>query len=341
MSTAGTSHRLLSMDIIRVTAIFMVVMQHTCPMAYPSPGAAVWHFVNGAAVDLLFMVSGALLLPVSAPYGAFYRHRLLRVGVPFMLWTVVYLLLNRYLGEGSDAGMLETAKRMLWKPTFPPGWFGYTILGVYLFMPFISPWVASASRRQYHWFIGLWALSMTLPYLSARWGAPTDSLGVLGLFYNYFGFAVVGAYLHRYPPYRYFSGRALWCGLAVIVAVSAAVTAALYDYAFRTHNDMLVLFNDRSVTIAATACAVYVAITALCRNADAGTGHERMRAVFRFLSVNSFGVYLIHHAVIKYVFDCYWPETEHTALFPSGVTVISLALTVMLRRIPAVGRFMA
>lgn len=44
------------------------------------------------AIPLFVMVTGALLLPVRTTTPAFYKKRLLRVMVPFLIWSVAYNL---------------------------------------------------------------------------------------------------------------------------------------------------------------------------------------------------------------------------------------------------------
>ena len=46
-----------------------------------------------------------------------------------------------------------------------PYWFLFIILGLYLLMPMISPWIRQVSTRQLAFFVGLWGLTLLYPLL--------------------------------------------------------------------------------------------------------------------------------------------------------------------------------
>jgi len=46
----------------------------------------------------------------------------------------------------------------------------YPLLGLYLLIPFISPWLRTATARQERFFIILWAITTCLPYINRFYG---------------------------------------------------------------------------------------------------------------------------------------------------------------------------
>ena len=80
-------------DLVRVIGAFLVVMAHVSYLGGGSVLISTYYFViSRVAVPLFFMVSGYLLLRKEEPYGEFFRKRALKVVLPFLIWSVIYLL---------------------------------------------------------------------------------------------------------------------------------------------------------------------------------------------------------------------------------------------------------
>ncbi len=332
---ADGGRRVVSLDVVRTIAIMMVVMQHACHFEPGSLGEFAWLLGSGSAVDMLFMLSGILLLPVTTGYGKFYRHRFMRVGIPFLLWSAVYIVLDSLLGGASGEDTLWAFKRILFIPSFPPGWFIYAITGVYLMMPFVSPWIKSADGRSFGWFLGIWLLSMCLPYVAERWDLTIGVNGIFGLFYNFMGVAIAGSWLFRHADTilkRY--GKVV---LPVLIIIGIGLPAALHGYAVGRGHSRELLYTDLSLATVAWSAVCVLVIIAMFRHTDEKSLTAR---VFRFLSVNSFGIYLVHYAIIVYIVDSYCPELKAGWSFAPAVYAMSLAVTVVLRKIPVLGKYL-
>src|SRR5512134_1035392 len=87
-------------DVIRVVAVFLVVTVHVSGQITNIWGKVPendWFIANiygGIAricVPLFFMISGYLLLPRAENLGAFYRKRMPKVVIPFLVWSLIYL----------------------------------------------------------------------------------------------------------------------------------------------------------------------------------------------------------------------------------------------------------
>ena len=87
-------------DLIRALAIIMVICIHSLGMladAYKTElnefgtahwCGALWHIINNA-VPLFIMLSGALLLGKQESISSFFKKRLTRVLIPFVVWTIL------------------------------------------------------------------------------------------------------------------------------------------------------------------------------------------------------------------------------------------------------------
>lgn len=80
-------------QVLRAVAIFAVVMIHTCPGGLPQ--VFVRPFINFAVGTFLFL-SGYLTNTDSIDTKAFYKRRILRVLIPYIIWTVLYTAVGFY-----------------------------------------------------------------------------------------------------------------------------------------------------------------------------------------------------------------------------------------------------
>lgn len=99
-STETNRQHIVWLDAVKVIAIFMMIAVHCTDNVTPAERSAPWYNLWGSfygsfmrpAIPLFVMVTGALLLPVRTTTPAFYKKRLLRVMVPFLIWSVAYNL---------------------------------------------------------------------------------------------------------------------------------------------------------------------------------------------------------------------------------------------------------
>ena len=242
MGSKHTTPREVWIDWLRVAACFMVMIVHSTEPFYIggegarilTEGDAVWasffdSFVR-ACVPLFVVASSYLQFPLHYSTGEFFRRRLKRVLVPFVVWTVVYALA---WGEP-----VQNFSDLLLNFNYAAGhlWFVYMLLGIYLLMPLLSPWAAKVSRRELAFYLMLcllttlipfvrdWATTGELPIIYGRAGLPHQALYPLwgeaswnhyGTFYylsGFIGYVLLGLYLRRFVGELSW-GRTLLIGL--------------------------------------------------------------------------------------------------------------------------------
>lgn len=336
-ATAPTSRsRLPWLDGLRVLACFLVMLSHSTDdwLAHPA-GAWVVAFVR-PCVPLFIMISGALLLPMPGNATQFLRRRLTRVVVPFLIWGVLLALLplpgaepawaptNNVLHRLVEQGALpRTAYNLIMLPINFTGsnihfWFLYVIIGLYLFIPVISPWVRGASTRALWAFLGVWGFTLCLPYLQHFPGHPLfpamhgecDWNNKNGTYYfgGYLGYLILGHALTRVTlPSR---GKVLWGSAALFVTGWLLTTAGFAWSASQKHTGKNLEFfiENLSPNVAFMAAGLFLACRAMGTRTPALD--EPVSAVARlmaWLSILSFGSFLIHYWVLQWVHQAYMP----------------------------------
>jgi len=329
-ATQGAS-RVVFLDYLRVIACFMVVLVHTCEFYYlgdggvvfAQPGDRAWvAWIDGAlreSVPLFVMASSYLLVPLTGSTSAFFRRRLSRVFVPFAIWSVLYAVLPVWLGR-LEGSVPERLGRLLYTFNDDSGhlWFIYMLIGVYLTMPVISPWLRQVSRRGELAFLGVWFASTFWGYLQPAlgdiWGkALWNDFHALYYFSGFIGYVVLAHYIRTYV--RWSVRRTLAVSLPLI-AVGYVVTAGLfyehtgvssdYSYAEQSWN-----FCTANVAMITTGCFLLMRMI----TCTAPAVYTPVKAVAKV----SYGIYLMHILVLGFVYDL----IAHA--LPTGAAIFAVA----------------
>jgi len=330
--------REFSLDVLRVLACFMVLVVHACdPYNLMEKGreAPFWGAIIGSllrpCVPLFIMISGALLLPAKLSMGEFYRRRGTRVLLPFLFWSVLYALVPALFGHSlfmdsskpydwAQAGTVLLGNLLNYNADVWHFWYIYVLLGLYLLIPVISPFVASASKRQLQFVLFLWGLSLCMWHLrlfrvylygECDW----NEHSMLEPFSGYFGYLLLGYYLHKYPlQLKSVSSRLLALG---VFAIGFLITWQGFCHAFYYQNQPGEMFGGLlgawadeaslaqgamkylehfwsylSINVAMMSAVVY-AVLLKCKNYGG-----RFAGLIGRLSQLSFAIYLMHLFVI-------------------------------------------
>ena len=124
----------------RAIAIIAVIIAHTCP-------AGMWTVVVRPVVNIcvpvFLFLSGYLTKVDGRDWGAFYKKRIVRVIIPYLIWTVIYTIDQGNLAKlPNNILMASSASHM------------YYIL-VYIQFVLLTPALAALAKSKYHylgWF---------------------------------------------------------------------------------------------------------------------------------------------------------------------------------------------
>ena len=218
------SERVVFLDWLRFIACFMVMLVHCIEPFYlggtegtyiASWGNAFWTTaINSAlrpSVPLFVLASSYLLFPLKTDTGTFFRKRFVRVVIPFVIWTLLYIFIPPF-GSGAKADIAGGLKELPFNFVMTASghlWFVYMLLGVYLLMPLLSPWAEKVSKKGERNFLILWAFTTVLPLFRPLaetvtgspnlWGeCPWNPFGTFYYVSGFIGFLVLGHYIRTY-----------------------------------------------------------------------------------------------------------------------------------------------
>lgn len=322
-------NRILWMDTMRVLACFLVIMAHVIvpyfmlpPLDAASPSfqwSSFYAALVRVAVPLFFMISGALILPVRLDTKTFLKKRFSRVFIPFLIWSLIYTAFpwgyDTLTGESfktlypysrivPDLG--TTMRNILLIPlNFNLGihlWFIYVLLGLYLFAPIISPWIAKAGKQQFHYFLGLWAFTLFLPYLQLLWPnilgkCSWNDYPAFHYFSGYLGYMLLGVYFKKFYSAS-FPRTLAWA----VPSFAVAFWFTLHYYRISTIDAQApsgTFINFASINVAVMTAAFFAVIQTLPqRNLP-----RIIKRAITECSIKSFGVFLFHYLLVGIMFN--------------------------------------
>lgn len=207
-----TSKRVYYLDVLRIVAIFAMMLLHVASVNwYVLPVSSMdWQVLNiydsmvRFCVPVMIMISGALFLDPNKPLTPqrLFKTNLLRLVTALAFWSFIYALAYhvwRFKGINVDElGSLVKA--------FILGhnhlWFLYTLIGLYLIVPFLRKISESKTLMQYFLvlsFIFTFSANFILLFEVIQPEA-NSVISKLGIFFalGYSGYFVLGSYLARF-----------------------------------------------------------------------------------------------------------------------------------------------
>lgn len=326
----ANSHRIVWIDAVRVYAMVCIIATHVLRPLLPVPEHVALLMGIGSAA-LFFMASGALVLPLDRPAWTWLRHRFLAVGIPMAVWGVFYAFVYNWFDPG-HYGANPLWRRLLSIFVAQRGsmWFLDVLLGLYLLVPLITPWLRQATRRQVEILLLLWLLTGFYPLANTFFGiglGQSPHMSIAGGLFGFFGYFVFGYYFMRWPL-RSNTARQNAAVTGLLLAFSA-VGVVLYGTAIR--NDAgYALLDDLAVNNMAWFSLVFALFGLL--PAMSGKGG----AVVSFFGRGVFGAFLSMDFVINCIV---LPHIADKALAVAAAIVLCFAIGLTLRHIPFIGKY--
>lgn len=292
-------------DIIRIIAIFMVVAihSHVAPLAV-NKGSAMWYVVMSlqviclVAVPLFFMVSGALLLSdeKETDISTLYKKRLPKQAIPFIVWSVIYVIARIVMGKISFS--ISAFTSLLYEPAYYQFWFMYTLLAIYLLLPILQTLIKNCDKKKTEYILILWAIfSVLLPVISrfVKGFDISDHVDLV-LCEGYIGYFILGYYLNKYKTnIKNATAVLMW-----LIGALSTVVCAVIEYRV-THKLNLTYegFVYQAYMVPGTvvsATGVFLFLSNKKYNFS-----EKVNGIITKVAILSVGVYYIHMLVLTVI----------------------------------------
>lgn len=304
-----------NIDLAKTLAMVLVVMQHAWSMLdldSPELGlvCSAYRSIATAGVPLFVFLSGALLLPKqTGSLKDFYKKRLIRLLVPFVLLGGIAYLLS--LLSGAYAWWDGTCKTAIVQ-FFPKllenninifHWYVHMLLVLYILTPFLQRIVQYISTREYEFILLCWGILMIIQ----QYYPDIYVMNYVSPLIKYTGVFLAGNYITQY---RVGNRNYLYIGI-----VSAA---AIY---------VLNVLTDCMLNLGIPMMAI--ALGMICMNLP----NDKVRSLRSLpllinISRYSYTIYLLHIILIRFIYNLS-ASYYHTSIIPYCpilITVVTMSL---------------
>lgn len=352
-----SNDHLLWPDILKVAAAYAVVVLHSAAplvVRYNDLGATSWWIGNiydslsRWCIPLFVMLSGAFLLDRASgvSLGSFFRRRLRRVALPFVVWSFIYFLW-RIHGNKEPLALADFLPLLIAGPIYYHLWFLYLIIGLYLLAPLLSVYLKHADKRNVAYVLVLWlVMGSILPVAESYFKIQTYfSTGTSPSLSQFIGYFILGALLRdlriRSPePWRILAFVLLFVLAFVITAYGTYyVTVIKNNGAFDG-----VFYEYFSPNVVGMTLAVYMLGKSLA--VPAAPEHvERKWGPVSAIAAAVPGIYLVHAMLIEVAKDgalgfSFDQTTLQPALgvpaFALGIFLASLLIVLIMKQLPGI-----
>lgn len=295
-------------DNLRAFACFLVILTHSA-METSDTSVGVYYvfftLLASPSSELFVSISSSLLAPTKLSMTQFYKKRFSKLLWPFLFWSIFTVGYRYFANQISGETALERILYFPIKPTDGVFWFVYAICGLYFINPIISPWLKEATKKELQIILGLWGITLILPYLNIITGKDIYRINgnyefILVYMGGFVGYMFIGVYLKKFPI---FIDNKIKAFLIVSGLVILGTLPVLWSYAF-DRSAIYVFMNNLSLTSALYVTAIYI----FFKNFKLPVILENWMTV---VAKYSFGIYLIHILIVR---EVVWKLLENNRL---------------------------
>ena len=327
------NNRIVFLDWLRVIACFMVMVVHSSECVYSNDYSfsfpselGRWSvcLINGfvrPAVPLFLIASAYLLIPLRTDTKTFFRKRFMRVVIPFVIWLLIYAVLPGLWGEFSNEEVKNNLSHIFinFIPRASHLWFIYMLLGIYLIMPVLSPWLERVSRREEEVFLGIWLFTTLFWHAHEIFG---DVFGECWwnpypLFYyvsGYVGYVVMAHYIRKYLDWS--TKKTLYIAMPCFLVGYLFCIGSFYTRSFTVEEVRQLELSWQTTSIA----PVLMSFGAFMLIRKITCARARIYKAICDVSAMSYGMYLMHMLILPYVFGiCNPVMSPPLAIFATAI----------------------
>lgn len=341
--------RIVFADWLRVIACFMVMLVHASENFYGADSSGLagsvsmlanesnrfWvAFYDGAVartcVPLFMTISAFLLVPLKPgmSMGAFYQRRLLRVVPPLVCFLFLYTFLPLLWGGMTWEQSMSDLMLLPFNFTSMAGhlWFMYPLIGLYLIIPVISPWLEKASAKNERLFLYLFIASTFLPFIRRFifpevWGECFwNEYGMFWYCSGFLGYLVMAHYIRFHLNWK----RSQRFTIGICCFIAGSIFSAV---SFWVKGVPGITIETPALEWAWTFCTPNV----LCATFGAFLlfsciEQKQAPSIITGISKLTFGMYLMHMFFLTPIANFFINGDVTNPLLPVGITIPCIAV---------------
>lgn len=296
--------RNINLDIAKFVAIIFVISEHvlseiTITLSNDvkwNLGIFIWSFIK-INVPVFLIVTAHLSFAGKINVDSFFLKKLKRIAIPLIFWSLFYYVFYSYSFEGlTISGAIQS---ILDGGSMYHLYFMYWFIGISFFIPLVKLLYERSEKAFILYFSILVIATSLVPTINSLLGLGIDFFDATGI--SKFGFLIFYAFvpgvsliLFKDNKSKVFTSSFFWFSVYALIALLSALIV-LYFYYFKGVRIQAIL-NGGSIFVFISAFAFYNFVI----NLKIKDNYYFLRFV-NFNSSSSFGVYLVHPAILYFI----------------------------------------
>jgi surface polysaccharide O-acyltransferase-like enzyme len=266
------------------------------------------------------MLSGALLLDPARNENHldFLRRLLKRIGVPLIVWSVIYYCFSKFI-TNSSFSLLEFLSGLINGNIYFHLAFLYYLIGLYILYPILRSFLRGANENDVRYFLVVWLATLTISSFSNYFDIAIS--GSLMIMFGFIGYPVAGWYISTLKP----TNRTL-----VLAMVTFAIMW-LATFALTWHQKTLpgafseFFYEYLSPNVVIAAFALFYVLRFISWENLLGVFPQ---SIIEMISATSFSVYFIHPLVMLLLGSYLFPASLSNRAI-TGIPLYFLTTTIV------------
>lgn len=342
----SSNKRQIELDILRIIAMFAVVIVHTCGMNVQDvplndvnrvvtaliPALLTWE------IPVFVMISGRFFLdPEREVTISRVVKAIVRLCLAFVVWDLIYQIYYILTGAYDNLNWKGIIVQTIQGPYH--FWYMYMMIGIYLLVPLIRKITENKALMEYFLllFIVFGCLTNYGPLLPMIGGTIRVILDHIQFHFalGFSGYFVAGYYLCKYPIEK--KNEILMYSLGVVLWIGAAILTVYNSVYYDIHDERFVKFLMPNVTI--ESFAIY---TFFIKKVSKWNVKGRVSFIIEKLSEYSAGIYYIHALTLElFAIAGFSPLVEYPFVMVPLIAFIAIVVSgftaFIIRKIPRIG----
>lgn len=337
VEATGTERTIIQwVDVARFLCAFFVVLAHVTGWGSNGNFAQSFYYsISRVGVPIFFLLSGYLLLSKEENLSVFFKKRISKVLIPFLVWSIIYdaaysqPITETVFSLKSAIGLFV---RIIRGPRAGHLWFLYYLIGLYLLVPILRVFVKHARKTEFLYYVFLWLLVTSfLPIIEAF--TPIKNGFEIYMASGYLGYYLLGYYIGNAEN----STKLFYWGVGLFI-FGFLTTFSVFYFDLPPLDNELVFRSYTSFNIVMMSLGAFILMKTL--GEKSGTAFSKLS---KAASQHSFGIYLIHFLVLDWMAFTWegwgFDRQDGSPLFVIPLVaiiafLISWAGTYMIRKIP-------
>lgn len=311
-----TSNRVIYLDLLRIFAMFGVVVIHVSAIAisynigtFTSNVGIIYNGLVRWSVPAFFMISGAMFLRTEKEYSfsVMIKNYIPRILFCLSVWGLIYALIDIYLYSSFS---VKTLILSVWNTISNHSgyhlWYLFALIALYLMVPVFKIIVNNLSQKQLLFVIILWMfLSLGVSQFNEIASALDFPLRIEWYFpmiTGWAGYFLLGYYLNNYEIKKKYNFLLIIIGIALLIFMPIMNMSATV---YKGNSIDSFIAQD-----GLTACFVAISFFLIFKSITKNKFSQKTEKLIVSISKNTFGVYLIHALVNSVLFHIIGVELE-------------------------------